>query len=220
MDQKLVLEKWLKQIRNGEINPSALGLGNDRGKAIEKLESELKKMSSSRSIPRKQTFLQRETFIKPTYFTGLLVLQAQMISMSDIDVIKKDLENIYNKIPDFECKHCHSCCGPIIWFKTEEILMEKYMEEHEIENVKWTTKEFQENKMKCPFLKNDRCEIYQARPIVCRLQGNVPDLPCKCIKNGFMSEELIDDIKKDFYELNRKFQGDNVFYSTRKMTKI
>ena len=53
MDQKLVLEKWLKQIKNGEINPSALGLGNDRGKAIEKLENELKKLSSSRAIPRK-----------------------------------------------------------------------------------------------------------------------------------------------------------------------
>ena len=66
MDQKLVLEKWLKQIKNGEINPSALGLGNDRGKAIEKLENELKKLSSSRAIPRKQFVLQIETFIKPT----------------------------------------------------------------------------------------------------------------------------------------------------------
>jgi len=50
MDQKSVLEKWLRQIRNGEINPSALGLGNDREKAIEKLQNELKKLSSSRSI--------------------------------------------------------------------------------------------------------------------------------------------------------------------------
>jgi len=53
MDQKAVLERWLKQIKNGEINPSALGLGNDRGKAIEKLQNQLKKISSSRSIPKK-----------------------------------------------------------------------------------------------------------------------------------------------------------------------
>jgi hypothetical protein len=45
MDQKKVLEKWLKQIKNGEINPSALGLGNDREKAIQKLQNEIKKLS-------------------------------------------------------------------------------------------------------------------------------------------------------------------------------
>jgi len=45
MDQKKVLEKWLRQIKNGEINPSALGLGNDREKAIQKLQNEIKKLS-------------------------------------------------------------------------------------------------------------------------------------------------------------------------------
>ena len=53
MDQKAVLEKWLRQIKNGEINPSALGLGNDRERAIQKLQIELKKLSSSRAIPKK-----------------------------------------------------------------------------------------------------------------------------------------------------------------------
>ncbi len=50
MDQQKVIEKWLKQIKNGEINPSALGLGNDKEKAIEKLQNELKKLSNSRAI--------------------------------------------------------------------------------------------------------------------------------------------------------------------------
>lgn len=53
MDQKKVLEKWLKQITNGEINPSALGLGNDRDKAIQKLQIELKKLSNTRSTLKK-----------------------------------------------------------------------------------------------------------------------------------------------------------------------
>ncbi len=74
--------------------------------------------------------------------------------------------------------------------------------------------------MICPFLKNDRCIIYKARPIVCRLQGNIPDLPCIFNKNGYMSEESIKNIKKDFYELNKKIKGADIFYSTRKMTKI
>jgi hypothetical protein len=53
MDQKKVLEKWLKQITNGEINPSALGLGNDRDKAIQKLQIEIKKLSSTHSTLKK-----------------------------------------------------------------------------------------------------------------------------------------------------------------------
>jgi hypothetical protein len=53
MDQKKVLEKWLKQITNGEINPSALGLGNDREKAIQKLQTQLRKLSNSPSVIKK-----------------------------------------------------------------------------------------------------------------------------------------------------------------------
>jgi len=143
-----------------------------------------------------------------------------MSSMFDIKVIKNKMENIYNQIPEFDCKHCHKCCGPIIWFKTEDILIKDYMKKHNIENVKWTTDEFQKNEMKCPFLKNDRCEIYQVRPIVCRLQGNIPDLPCIFNKNGYLSEESIKKIKKDISDINKEFQGENIFYSTRKMTKI
>ena len=128
--------------------------------------------------------------------------------MFDIKVIKNKMENIYNQIPEFDCKHCHKCCGPIIWFKTEDILIKDYMKKHNIENVKWTTDEFQKNEMKCPFLKNDRCEIYQVRPIVCRLQGNIPDLPCIFNKNGYLSEESIKKIKKDISDINKEFQGE------------
>lgn len=53
MDQKKVLEKWLRQIKNGEINPSALGLGNDREKAIQKLQNEIKKLSLSQTVVKK-----------------------------------------------------------------------------------------------------------------------------------------------------------------------
>jgi len=140
--------------------------------------------------------------------------------MFEIEKIKKNLEKIYKKIPEFDCKHCHECCGPIIWFNTEEILIKDYIERNGIENVKWTTEEFNKNNMKCPFLKNDRCIIYSVRPIVCRLQGNIPQLPCRFNKNSFMSEETLKKIKKDFYELNEKYKGVDIFYSTRKLTKI
>ncbi|MGF3554848.1 MAG: YkgJ family cysteine cluster protein [Thermoplasmatota archaeon] len=140
--------------------------------------------------------------------------------MFEIELIKKELKEIYDKIPNFECKHCHKCCGPIIWFKVEELLIKDYMKKNKIEDVKWTADDFKKNDMKCPFLKNDRCIIYEVRPIVCRLQGNIPELQCRFNKNAYMSEELVKNIKKDFIKLNKKLQGDNMFYSTRKIAKI
>jgi len=40
-----MIEKWMKQIKAGEINPEALGLGNDKGKALEKLKDQLNKIT-------------------------------------------------------------------------------------------------------------------------------------------------------------------------------
>jgi len=44
MYEKKVLEKWLKQIKSGELNPDAIGLGTDKDKAIDKIRSELNKL--------------------------------------------------------------------------------------------------------------------------------------------------------------------------------
>jgi len=44
MYEKQVLEKWLKQIQAGELNPDALGLGTDKDKAIEKIRGEINKL--------------------------------------------------------------------------------------------------------------------------------------------------------------------------------
>lgn len=45
--QKQVLEKWIRQIKSGEIKPEALDLGTDAEKAVERLRSQLNKMGSS-----------------------------------------------------------------------------------------------------------------------------------------------------------------------------
>lgn len=38
-------------------------------------------------------------------------------------------------------------------------------------------------KNKCPFLRHDlRCNIYEARPRVCRLMAEVKEMPCKYIR--------------------------------------
>ena len=50
MYEKKVLEKWLKQIKSGELNPDAIGLGKDKDKAIEKIRNELNKIASNKPI--------------------------------------------------------------------------------------------------------------------------------------------------------------------------
>jgi hypothetical protein len=45
--QKQVLEKWLRQLKNNEIQPEALGLDSDRAKAISSLTEQLNRLANS-----------------------------------------------------------------------------------------------------------------------------------------------------------------------------
>jgi len=49
-----MIEKWMKQIRTGEISPDALGLGEDKEKALVKLKNQLDRiMLTSKKLPDK-----------------------------------------------------------------------------------------------------------------------------------------------------------------------
>lgn len=40
-----MIEKWMKQIRTGEISPQALGLGDDKDRALVQLKNQLDKIN-------------------------------------------------------------------------------------------------------------------------------------------------------------------------------
>jgi len=128
--------------------------------------------------------------------------------------IKKRLSKIYSLIPNFDCKHCHKCCTPIIWFEPENILIKRFIEQN------FGDKNYQNdfNNLQCCFLKNDRCSIYPVRPIVCRLQGNILDLPCNKNKNTYLTQEQVDNIKFEFNSLLKDMKSNDIFYSNRKLT--
>jgi len=130
--------------------------------------------------------------------------------------IVKRLEEIYSQIPEFECRHCHKCCGPIVWFKPEEILIRDFMKDNNLEYIVWSTRQFEDNSMLCPYIKNDRCVIYPVRPIVCRLQGTVLDMLCKHNVKNVMSKGELYKIKMEFEKLLEETEGKSVFYGTRK----
>lgn len=127
------------------------------------------------------------------------------------------LNLIYAQIPNIPCTHCHQCCGPIFWFKPEEINIRNYLKKHQKKYLVWSTEEFQKHDMRCPYLINDRCSIYPVRPIVCRLQGNVPELACKQKKHPYLSKQKRTFIKRKMDTLVQKTDGIGLVYGTRRL---
>ena len=121
--------------------------------------------------------------------------------------LKESLNRVYSLIPDFECKHCHSCCGPIIWFEPEDFIIKDYFKKNNISLKK--------NEDKCPFLGYDGCKIYPVRPIVCRLQGLTKELPCKHTKKIYLSDKDLKKIKNEFNKILALTNGYKYFYSSR-----
>jgi len=123
-------------------------------------------------------------------------------------------------IPNIKCIHCSNCCGPIIWFKPEEILIRDFLEKNKLKYTTFTKEQIKKNDMKCPYLKENKCIIYPVRPIVCRLQGNIDELVCK--NNIDIKKLNIDEfnkIRREFFELLKKTNGLDVFYSNKMMER-
>jgi uncharacterized protein len=94
------------------------------------------------------------------------------------------------RIPSFECiPGCHDCCGPVTT-SSEEMsrLPRKTAAEHEaaMENLS------------CPHLADKGCTVYMERPLICRLFGTTPTLPCP---HGKRPEMMIDEkIEKQIHQ--------------------
>ena len=135
--------------------------------------------------------------------------------------IIESLKKIYSSIQIFPCKQCHKCCGPIIWFEPEELLIRDYLEKNKIKRIVWTKEEFEKNHMRCPYIIDDRCIIYPVRPIVCRLQGEISELKCKSSNAATLtSEKELNKIREEFVKLIRQTNGMNIFYSTLKIKPV
>ncbi|WP_081326646.1 YkgJ family cysteine cluster protein [Vibrio cyclitrophicus] len=84
-------------------------------------------------------------------------------------------------IPALECvKGCHDCCGPVTT-SSEEMsrLPVKSDAEHEAAL----------NEYNCVHLGPNGCEVYEERPLICRLFGTTPRMACP---NGCRPVEMVD----------------------------
>lgn len=74
------------------------------------------------------------------------------------------LSKIYNKIPTFNCKPgCSDCCGIAPFARREWARVADKRQAYGI---------------KCPYVGEHGCDIYEQRPVICRIYGAVDELPC------------------------------------------
>lgn len=92
----------------------------------------------------------------------------------------REIKFLRRHIPSFECKPgCHDCCGPVTTSSEEMAeLPFKSEEEHMLAH----------DELNCPYLGEGGCEVYHDRPLICRLFGTTPQLPCP---NGCKPDEMI-----------------------------
>lgn len=79
---------------------------------------------------------------------------------------------LYN-IPKHNCKNCGECCGPVPITKTEQQVIQAYVDKHKPKinkNAGW---------LNCKFRVDNSCSIYPVRPILCQLCGSVKGMNCK-----------------------------------------
>ncbi|MBR9869058.1 MAG: YkgJ family cysteine cluster protein [Oceanospirillales bacterium] len=93
------------------------------------------------------------------------------------DIIARLRENI----PSFECvPGCHDCCGPVTTSSEEMSRLPVKTEAEYKEKLE---------DLSCVHLGPDGCTVYAERPLICRLFGTTPTMPCP---NGKRPEEMID----------------------------
>lgn len=98
------------------------------------------------------------------------------------------LRRVYARVPKIHCKgQCANSCGPISISRTELSNIKRYCEEHGIEfhslpealDLENLREDHRNGMTKpCPYLVDDQCSVYEARPLICRFYGTTEALPC------------------------------------------
>jgi hypothetical protein len=102
-------------------------------------------------------------------------------------IVAKKHQELYDRIPDFECEEgCTECCGPVPFSKWEKSQI--------LDNRKATS-------LNCPYSRTGKCEIYENRPLMCRLFGAVEDMQCH---RGCGPEKYL--TREEAFEILTKYQ--------------
>ena len=101
----------------------------------------------------------------------------------NIQEAKQALEALYKQVPVIACQRlCQHSCGPVGMAYLESLL---------IRHATTLPLQAKDTSTHCPLLRHGACAIYRWRPMVCRLWGVVPSLPCMhgCIPERMLTED-------------------------------
>ncbi|MBF7729217.1 YkgJ family cysteine cluster protein [Pseudomonas sp. N040] len=85
------------------------------------------------------------------------------------------------RIPCFECvPGCHDCCGPVTASSAEMARLPVKSERAHAAALE---------ALDCVHLGPQGCTVYAERPLICRLFGTTPSMPCP---NGRRPEQMIE----------------------------
>lgn len=96
------------------------------------------------------------------------------------------LQAIYDSLPTIECQgKCYESCGPISVSPVERRYVSESGKELQMVDRRKVAQHFTakhdddtDGCINCPMLKENRCTIYDTRPLICRLWGIVESMPC------------------------------------------
>lgn len=86
------------------------------------------------------------------------------------------------------CKMCGNCCSNFLPLTKSEIKRLKQLAKHEYKqmyNNDWYSV--------CPFLNNNRCTIYNDRPLICR------EYTCSKFNNSIYSDNFMENLKREAF---------------------
>lgn len=80
-----------------------------------------------------------------------------------------EVRALWGQVPSVECKGlCTESCGPVGMTDPEAEILAR----------RGVTVGHDAKTLTCDQLKFGRCAVYEDRPMVCRLWGAIPDMPC------------------------------------------
>lgn len=81
---------------------------------------------------------------------------------------REQLDELYAELPKIECKGlCAESCGPVPMGRVEWQRVCRAGGERAAKSD-----------LVCPYLEDERCAVYEVRPMMCRLWGVVDEMPC------------------------------------------
>lgn len=92
------------------------------------------------------------------------------------------LDGLYSELPRIECAgKCANSCGPVMMSRVE------WQRVCRAGGERWA----QADDLTCPYLENERCTVYEVRPMLCRLWGVVEGMPCifGCVPERMLTDE-------------------------------